>query len=403
MNPSRPLLMIPGPVEVSPAVLAAAAAAPMGHLEPRFVADFAAALGALRHVWRAAPDSAPFAVAGGGTLAMESAAANLVAAGERALVVSTGYFGDRMSEMLRRRGAEVTELGAAAGEAPRPEAVETAIERAVLDRRPYKALFATHVDTSTGVRIDPEPLARLAHRFEVLSVFDGVCATGGERFEMAAWDVDLYFTASQKAIGLPAGLALWVAGQRALAARRALAAPPPLALDWLAWQPVLEGYEHGTPQYFSTPPTTLVAALRVALDELLAEGGDAAAAMAAVWSRHRRAAAALRAGFSALGLTGVPARSELAAETLSALRYPAGVGNELIAAIRAEGVAVAGGLHRDLAGRSFRVGHMGHVTRDAEPLGRTLSAIARALAAGDPGPEREALAAFDAAWGAPPA
>ena len=75
----------------------------------------------------------------------------------------------------------------------------------------FKALFATHVDTSTGVRVDPEPLCRLAREAGILAVFDGVCATAGERFEMAAWGADLYFTASQKAIGLPPGLALMVA------------------------------------------------------------------------------------------------------------------------------------------------------------------------------------------------
>ena len=75
------------------------------------------------------------------------------------------------------------------------------------------------MDTSTGVRVDPEPLCRLAREAGALAVFDGVCATAGERFEMAAWGADLYFTGSQKAIGLPPGLALMVAGERALAAR----------------------------------------------------------------------------------------------------------------------------------------------------------------------------------------
>ncbi|HLF55987.1 MAG TPA: aminotransferase class V-fold PLP-dependent enzyme, partial [Thermoanaerobaculia bacterium] len=301
--------MIPGPVEISPAVLAASAAPPLGHLDPRFVGDFGAALGAMRRVWRAGPGAAPFVVAGGGTIAMEAAACNLIAPGERALVVSTGYFGDRMAEMLRRRGAEVTELEAPPGDAPAEAGVEVELERALLGRRPFRALFATHVDTSTGVRIDPEPLARLARRFDALSVFDGVCATAGERFEMAEWDADLYFTASQKALGLPAGLALWVASPRALEARSRLSAPPPLALDWDAWRPVFEGYESGKPGYFSTPPTTLVAALRVGLDELLAEADDPAAAMTAVWARHERAAQALRSAWRALELAAVPARA----------------------------------------------------------------------------------------------
>jgi alanine-glyoxylate transaminase / serine-glyoxylate transaminase / serine-pyruvate transaminase len=108
-------------------------------------------------------------------------------------------------------------MGAPVGEAPGVDEV-----REILGRGgPFKALFATHVDTSTGVRVNPEPLCRLAREAGALAVFDGVCATAGERFDMAAWGADLYFTGSQKAIGLPPGLALMVAGERALAVRNA--------------------------------------------------------------------------------------------------------------------------------------------------------------------------------------
>ena len=392
----RPLLMIPGPVEVSPAVLEAASGPPPSHLAPDLLAAFGDALRAMRLLWKASADSQPFVVGGGGTLAMEAAATNLLAPGERALVVVTGFFGERMAEMLRRRGVEVGAVAAEPGEAPPLTEVESVLERAVLERRRYKVLFATHVDTSTGVRTDPAPLAALARRFDVISVFDGVCATAGERFEMASWDADLYFTASQKAIGLPPGLALWVAGPRALEARRTLAAPPPLTLDFDSWRPVMEAYEEGRTAYFSTPATTLVRALATGLAELLGEPGakDPAMAVDAVVGRHERAAAALRAAWRELGLEPVPGRDALAANTLSALRYPEGKGNEILGAIRDRGVIVAGALHPALLGRSFRVGHMGHVTRNAEPLERTIEAIAGALGT----ESRAALDAFRASW-----
>jgi len=398
MSALPPLLMIPGPVEISPAVAAAAARPPRGHLDPVFIESFGAALGDLRSVWLAAPGSQSFAVPGGGTLAMEAAATNLVAAGERALVISTGVFGDRMAVMLRRRGAEVEVLAAPPGAAPTAADAEAALARAVARERPFKALFATHVDTSTGVRIAPAGFARAARRHGALSAFDGVCATAGERFEMAEWEADLYFTAAQKALGLPPGLALWVAGERALEARRALPAPPPLSLDWEAWRPVMEAYEARRPAYFSTPATTLVAALAVGLAELLAEAPAAAEAMARVWSRHERAARSLRAAFRALGLAPVPVSPELEASTLSALRFPAGRGGELVAAIGARGVAVAGGLHPALAGTYFRVGHMGSVTRRPEALARTIAAIAGALAGDGSSAAREAAEAFERSW-----
>ena len=226
--------MIPGPVEVSPAVLAASSIAPPGHTSPRVLEAFGTCLERMRQVWQSGPSSQPFLLTGSGTLAMEVAAANLIEPGDRAIVLNTGYFSERMAEILRRNGAEVVEIGAPVGEAPSVEEV-----REVLAQGSFKALFATHVDTSTGVRVDPEPLCRLAREAGVLTVFDGVCATAGERFDMEAWDADLYFTASQKAIGIPPGLALMVANERALAVRAARkASAPPLYLDWNSWLPI---------------------------------------------------------------------------------------------------------------------------------------------------------------------
>lgn len=375
----RPLLMIPGPIEVSPAVLAAAAAPPRSHVAADFIEDFGTALARMREVWLAAADAQPFVLAGSGTLAMEMAVANLIDRGDRAVIVNTGYFSDRMAEMVRRRGAAVSEVRAEPGAAPDLADVETALADGSA-----KALFATHVDTSTGVRVDARALAELARRHGVLSVFDGVCATAGERFSMAEWGADIYLTASQKAIGLPPGLALLVASQRALAARERLDAPPPLALDFREWAPIFAAYEARKPAYFATPATTLVAALRVGLDEILggaAAGAGARAALERRFQRHERVARALRAAWAVLGLEALPKSEELAAHTLSALYFPAGVGPDLVGGIRARGVIVAGGLLPALKSRYFRVGHMGHVLERPEDLLRTVRAVAESLAA----------------------
>lgn len=361
--------MIPGPVEVSPAVLEAAAAPPPSHTAPGLIDAFGTCLERMRAVWRASADSRPFVVAGGGTLAMEMAAANLVEPGERAVVVVTGYFGDRMAEMLRRQGAEVVEVTAPVGDAPAVDEVARALAGG-----PTKALFATHVDTSTGVRVDPEPLARLAREARVLSVFDGVCATGGERFDMADWGADVYLTGAQKALGLPPGLALWVVSPAALEARRQRrATAPPMVLDWLEWLPIMTAYEERRPSYFSTPATQLIPPLAVALGEILDDGVEARV------ERHRRSAETLRAAWREAGLRPVPVRPELAANTLSALYLPAGA-EGLVATVAEHGVTVAGGLHPEIKSRSFRVGHMGWVVTRPELLERTTQAVRRALA-----------------------
>jgi alanine-glyoxylate transaminase / serine-glyoxylate transaminase / serine-pyruvate transaminase len=392
----RSLLMIPGPVEVSPGVLAAFSSPPPGHTAPALIAAFGEALESMRRVWLAEPSSQPFVVGGGGTAAMDMAVANLVSPGDRVAVVKTGYFSDRMAEMLRRQGAATLEIGAEPGGAPSPEEVREALaaERAA-GAPPCRALFATHVDTSTGVRIDPEPLARLAREHGMIAVFDGVCAAAGERFDMAAWDADVYLTASQKALGLPPGLALMVVSRRALAARAARSGtPPPMYLDWEAWLPVMRAYEERRAAYFSTPPTNLVLALAAGLAEIESEG--AAARIAS----HARAAAALRVAWRALGLRLLPAREDLVADTLSALVLPerpdsaagaaGGVGLPVAGSVRADapavvariaehGVTVATGLLPDLRSRYFRVGHMGWVVGRPDLLRRTVTAVASAL------------------------
>ncbi len=366
-----PLLMIPGPVEISPAVLAAAAEPPPSHTSPRLIQAFSSSLGRMRQVWQADPASQPFILAGSGTLAMEAAAANLIEPGDRALVVVSGYFSDRMTEILRRNGAEVIEATAPVGGAPSAGEVKQ-----ILAGGPFKALFATHVDTSTGVRVDPEPLCRLAREAGVLSVFDGVCATAGERFEMAAWGADLYFTASQKALGLPPGLALMVAGERALAARasRKTSPPPLLYLDWQSWLPIHRAYEEGRPSYFATPATSLVLALEAGLAEILASGIEARVAA------HARAAAAMRAAWTALGLRLVPRTAAVTGDTLSVLYLPEGIdGAALVPKVAARGVAVAGGLHPAVRTTSFRVGHMGYTVTRPDFLRRAVEAVGGAL------------------------
>jgi alanine-glyoxylate transaminase / serine-glyoxylate transaminase / serine-pyruvate transaminase len=370
MTPPSPLLMIPGPVEVSPAVLAAAAAPPPGHTSPRLIEAFGHCLELLREVFQAEETSQPFLLAGSGTLAMEAAAANLLEPGEGALVVNSGYFSDRMAEILRRWGARVAQVAAPVGAAPALRDIREVLER----QGPFKALFATHVDTSTGVRVDPEPLCRLAREAGLLSVFDGVCATAGERFDLEGWGADVCFTASQKAIGLPPGLALLVASQRALNARALRQAPPPpLFLDWESWLPIHRAYEERRPSYFATPATSLVMALEVGLGEILADGIEARVAA------HARAAAGMRAAWTALGLRQVPRSEAETGNTLSVLLYPEGVDAALLPRLAARGVLAAGGLHSAVRTTSFRIGHMGYTVTRPDYLRRAVEAAAEAL------------------------
>jgi alanine-glyoxylate transaminase/serine-glyoxylate transaminase/serine-pyruvate transaminase len=363
----RDLLMIPGPIELEPAVLAALIERQRGHLDPVFMRRFSRTLKRLRDVFEA-PTAQPFVLAGTGTLAMEFAVANLIQPGEAALVVNTGYFSDRMGLALTRHGAEVTHVTAPPGQVPALDEVERA-----LSSRRFKLLTITHVDTSTGVRAPVEALAKLARAHDVLCVVDGVCSVGGERLAQDAWGVDVALTASQKALGAPPGLAVVMVGPRALNAWRARTQPVrSLYLDIGEWLPVHEAYEAERPSYFATPAVNLISALDVSLGLMLEEG------LQPRLTRHQKVALALRAAWTALGLRELPADG-LAAHTLSAVYYPPGVDAGLVKAVAANGVTIAGGLHPLLKTKYFRVGHMGAVS--ANDVIAVVAALERGLAA----------------------
>ena len=365
---ARKLLMIPGPIEFTPEVLRAMGMATTSHIAPNFVEVFGRALERLRQVFLC-PSGQPFVIAGSGTLAMDIAAANLVEPGDRALVVNTGYFSDRFAAILERYGAEVTHVRAPAiGDAPALEEVEAALKG-----NDYKLMTITHVDTSTAVRADVKGLAALGREYGVLVVVDGVCATAGEEMRQEEWGIDLALTASQKAIGVPPGLALVVAGPRAMQAFRRRKTPVAnYYADWANWLPIMEAYEARQPSYFGTPPVNLIWALDVSLGQILEEGMDAR------FARHRRLSEAFKAAITALGLKQVPVSPDRAAATLTAPYYPDGVDRKLLGYIKEAGVILAGGLHPAIKDRYFRVGHMGAVS--SSDILATVGAIEQGLA-----------------------
>lgn len=366
---NRTLLMIPGPIEFDPAVLSAMGAPTTSHLAPNFVEAFGQALERTRQLFQC-PDGQPFVLAGTGTLGMDSACANLVEPGDRALVVNTGYFGDRIGAILERYGAEVTHVKAAPGGHPSLDEVEQALKAGS-----YKVMTITHVDTSTGVLADVAGLAALGQHYGALVVVDGVCSVAGEELRMSEWGVDVAFTASQKAVGVPPGLALLVAGPRALAALKARKTPVgSYYADWNNWLPVMEAYEARKTAYFGTPAVNLVFALNVSLGQILQEGLEAR------FARHARISRAVKAGIAALGLGQVPLNDAIAAHTMTAPRFPAGVsGADLLPQVSKAGVTLAGGLHAAIKNEYFRIGHMGAV--NLGDVLATLGAIETALAA----------------------
>jgi aspartate aminotransferase-like enzyme len=329
---------------------------------PSFVEEFRQALSGFRALCQS-ETAQPFIVAGGGTLAMEIALVNLVAPGERVLVVSHGYFGDRFGELAASFGIEADVLKSEWGKAVAPEEVA-----ARLAAGSYAAVTITHVDTSTGTLAPVEAYLEVLKGRPELVVLDGVCATGGVEEKFDAWKLDVLLTGPQKAIGAPPGVALCLFSERALAHRKARTSVPAYYSDVMRWLPVMQ--DPG--KYYSTPCVNEIVALAEALRMVHSEG------LSARFARHARIARAVRAGLDALGLK-LFTSSDCRADTLSVVLLPESVADVAFREeMAARGVVVAGGLG-PIAGKAFRLGHMGNI--NAAEVVAALAAIEGSLVA----------------------
>jgi alanine-glyoxylate transaminase/serine-glyoxylate transaminase/serine-pyruvate transaminase len=364
---NRTLLMIPGPIEFEPEVLNALGAPTTSHVAPDFIDVFGQALEKMRQVWLC-PSGQPFILAGSGTLAMDSPAANLIEPGDNALVINTGYFGDRYADLLERYGAEVTSLRAPIGGVVDYQLIED-----TLANGSFKLMTFTHVDTSTAVKVDAKQMAELGQKHNVLTILDGVCSVAGEEIRQEEWGIDVVLTASQKAIGVPPGLALMVVSPKAIDCwRNRKTKVGNYYADWSNWLPIMEAYEARKPSYFGTPPVNLICALNVSLSHIIEEG------MEKRFSRHETIGKACRTALNALGMKIVPTDESLTANTLSAPIYPEGItAPDLLPKIKAAGAELAGGLHKDIKATYFRIGHMGAV--NPGDVLTTIAAIESAL------------------------
>jgi alanine-glyoxylate transaminase / serine-glyoxylate transaminase / serine-pyruvate transaminase len=169
------------------------------------------------------PASQPFVLSGSGTLGWDLIAANLAEPGEEVLVLHTGYFADSFADCFGTYGVKATQLKAPIGSRPQlPE-----IEKALKEKK-YKLLTVTHVDTSTGVLSELAALSKLVHKVspDTLLIVDGVCSVGSEEIYFDKMQLDGVITASQKAIGCPAGLSISVFSERAINAFQSRKTPP---------------------------------------------------------------------------------------------------------------------------------------------------------------------------------
>ncbi|RHW34824.1 alanine--glyoxylate aminotransferase family protein [Neobacillus notoginsengisoli] len=348
--PNKEMLLIPGPTPVIDSIYDALAQETRSHTDARFVAIFRDAIEKTKAMLKT--DGEVFVISGSGTLAMEIALVNTVAPGEKILVISQGYFGDRFIQLGKAFGIEVDVLQSEWGKQVSPEAVQ-----AKLASDTYKAVTLTHADTSTGVAANLDVLVPIIKEHGALVILDGVCATAAMEEDMSkpygtsGARIDIVLTGSQKAIGVPPGLAIVAFNQTALAARNELGNVPAYYCDIHRWIPIM----NDPSKYFATPPVNLIYAYDEGMRIVLEEGLERR------FRRHQAFGKAVRAALSVYGLKAL-AEEEAAAATLSCIVYREGMDDLAFrAALAKKGLIVAGALAH-LAGKAFRIGHMGNTT-----------------------------------------
>lgn len=352
-QPPHPTLLIPGPIEFDDEVLQAMSHYSEGHVAQPFVNVFGEVLAMLRTVFMTSnPASQPFVISGSGTLGWDQVAANVTEPGDEALVLHTGYFADSFADCFETYGVKATQLKAPIGDRPQLPEIEAALKQ-----KKYKVITITHTDTSTGVLSEIKPLAELVRKVspETLIVVDGVCSIGCEELRFDDWGVDVAITASQKALGCPAGLSVVMASGRAIEAFRARKNPPNSYFgSWKNWLPIMQNYEAKKPSYFATPSPQLIHALHVSLKQITSKPMEHRFAV------HKEASQKVKKAVADLGLKQLATKPENQANGMTAIWLPEGMSPpDVLPNLLKKGVIFAGGLHKEVAAKYIRFGHMG--------------------------------------------
>ena len=384
IDPPRRLLMGPGPSPVDPRVYEAMGRPVVGHLDPYFF-QIAGEIHDLLDEVFGTENNFTVAISGTGTSGMETAVCNFVESGTKVAVFANGYFCDRISDMVRRQGAELVRF-----EKPWGEVFDDGEARGFLLReRPQVAAFV-HAETSTGALQRGEAICQAAHEIGAFVIADTVTSLGNVPVNVDATGIDIAYSCSQKGLACPPGLAPVTISPR--------------ALDWLRKRgtmnrsfyldlKLLDEYFLSAHRYHHTAPVSMFYALRDALAIIHDEG---------VENRFQRIARnhhAFVAGIEAMGLKMlVPEPHRL--YPLNTPCVPDGVSDAKVRQrmLDRDGIEILGGFG-PLAGKVWRIGIMGAGSTRENVL-RVLDSLEEALLAEGYQPNSSARDGAEAYWAA---
>jgi alanine-glyoxylate transaminase/serine-glyoxylate transaminase/serine-pyruvate transaminase len=342
----RHFLQIPGPTNVPDRILRALAAPTIDHRGPELASLARTVLDGLKPVFGTTGPVVAFPSSGTG--AWEAALVNTLSPGDRVLAFDTGHFAGLWSRMAAALGLDVELVPGNWRRGVDPDRVH---ERLAGDRgRAIKALMVVHNETSTGVTSDVRAVRAAvdAAGHPALLLVDTVSSLASMDYRHDEWGVDVTVSCSQKGLMLPPGLGFNAIGERALAAAGAAG----LGRSYWDWRAMLAANADGLFPY--TPPTNLLYGLREALVMLADEG------LEIVFARHRRHAEATRLAVRAWGLEVLCEDPARYSSSLTAVLVGAGDDADQVRRVALDryDLSLGAGLGR-LAGRVFRIGHLG--------------------------------------------
>lgn len=364
------LLMIPGPTELHPRVRKVLSERSLPHYGPEWEPEVERARETAAALFGSRPENT-FLVPGPGSLALELGSRTVLSRGKKAVVLISGFWGERLAELARSLGAEVVEVRAEEGRVPEIGEVERALSR----NPDAEALMLVHVETGTGVIHDLRSYARLASDRGIRVICDAIASYGAVPLDVRELGVDVCVGHPNKCLNSMPGVAplhisedLWEGIDPSRIGDGWISNPSAFKRYYTLWS------EEGHPYHTTINPYAVVA-FRLAAESALEEGLERR------YQRHRRASGAFRRAASVLGLEPVARSEELAAPTVTSLRLPPSLGgraDEFVDhMLRRYRVMVTNGLG-NLVDSAVRVGHMG-ITATARYLIPTIAALGRTL------------------------
>ena len=334
---------LPGPTEVRPEVVAAMTRPTIFHRSREFESMYATIQAGLGELFLTARPV--YVLPASGTGAMEFAVRNIPRG--RVLSLVNGSFSERFADIASACGHDVERLTADAGETFELDRIED-----VLRSGKFEGVTLAHSETSTGVISPVREIARLARQHGALSLVDSVSGVGGAELCTDEWGIDFVFTASQKALAIPAGLAFAVASPEYLS-RSKKASNQGRYFDVAEFEKFAAINQTPT-----TPALALLYALDTQLRTIALEGIERR------WDRHLAMRRATEDWVSRvadrLGIElSVLAREGIRSPTVTAIRVPARVTpSQVVEEVGRRGYVIGGGLS-PVAKTTIRIGHMG--------------------------------------------